>query len=123
MNYVKILTKILKTHLIQARLVQQVTSKNLPRVQKLKNVEKFEKLITSELTYLNDMFKNYNYELKIAGGAVRDLLLDIMPHDVDLATNALPQQMLDMFNRENIRVLNTNGIKHGTVPIRINDKV
>jgi hypothetical protein len=83
----------------------------------------FDQLITDELKLLFELFNKNDFELKIAGGAVRDLLMDKMPHDVDLATNALPTQMLEMFKKENIRVLNSNGLKHGTVPVRINDKV
>ena len=45
------------------------------------------------------------------------------PSDIDLATDALPSQMIDMFKKEKIRILNLKGLKHGTVPVRINDKV
>lgn len=83
----------------------------------------FESILTDELRTLFHVFQKNNYELKIAGGAVRDLLMEIRPHDVDLATNAKPDQMLKMFEQENIRVINLKGIKHGTLPVRINDKV
>lgn len=96
---------------------------DLPEVSKLKSWTKFSRLLTPELITLKRLFDKHNFELKIAGGAVRDLLLDIMPHDIDLASNALPQQMLDMFESEKVRVISVKGIKHGTVPVRINDKV
>lgn len=52
---------------------------------------KMELLITPELTKLVDIFKKYNYEIRIAGGAVRDLLSgEKIPDDVDLATTATP---------------------------------
>lgn len=95
----------------------------LPRVTKLKSVEKLARLLTPELCALREIFDRNKRELKIAGGAVRDLVLDIQPCDVDLATDARPQEMLEIFKRENVRVINSNGIKHGTVPVRINDKV
>lgn len=44
------------------------------------------------------------------------------PTDIDLATTALPEQMKTMFNNENIRMINMNGEKHGTITPRINDK-
>jgi len=72
--------------------------------------------------YLSGLFKKHNFELRIAGGAVRDLLMEIEPNDVDLATDAMPNQMLDLFQREQIRIFNLKGLKHGTVAIRINDK-
>ena len=83
----------------------------------------FQKNLTPELVKLADIFAQYKYELRIAGGAVRDLLMNIEPHDVDLATNALPQQMVDMLTKENVRIFNLNGMKHGTVTVRVNDKV
>jgi len=76
-----------------------------------------------ELNYLFDLFRKYNFELRMAGGAVRDLLLNVKPHDIDFATNALPEQMIEIFTRENVRIINTKGLKHGTLPIRIRDKV
>ena len=54
--------------------------------------------------------------------AFRDLLLGKKPKDLDFATTATPQQMKEMFNKENIRTINTNGEKHGTVTPRINNK-
>lgn len=44
------------------------------------------------------------------------------PTDLDFATTATPQQMKDMFTAETIRMINTNGEKHGTITARINDK-
>jgi tRNA nucleotidyltransferase/poly(A) polymerase len=81
------------------------------------------KIVTEELVYLFELFSKKHFELRIAGGAVRDLLLQKIPNDVDLASNALPEEMLEIFSKEKIRVLNLNGIKHGTIPIRINNRV
>lgn len=83
----------------------------------------FKKILSNDLIYLSGLFKKHNFELRIAGGAVRDLLMEIEPNDVDLATDAMPNQMLDLFQREQIRIFNLKGLKHGTVAIRINDKV
>lgn len=87
------------------------------------NTPLYKSILTDEVLKLSNVFKKYNYELKIAGGAVRDLVLDKSPKDIDFATDALPDQMLDMFEKENIRILNLNGLKHGSLPIRIDDKV
>ena len=83
----------------------------------------FKEILTDELNHLFSVFKKNNFELRIAGGAVRDLLLDKKPYDIDLASNALPEQMIEIFEKEKIRVINLNGLKHGTVPVRINDKL
>lgn len=52
----------------------------------------------------------------------RDILMKKRPTDIDFATPATPEQMKDMFTRENIRLINVNGEKHGTITSRINDK-
>lgn len=80
-------------------------------------------LMTPEMKKLCDLFEKYNYELRIAGGAVRDVLMNKTPHDIDFATTATPSQMKDMFTKEGIRMINMNGEKHGTITARIDDKV
>lgn len=83
----------------------------------------FPSLFFPENVILHKLFERYGYELRIAGGAVRDVLLGLAPKDIDYATNATPNQMVDMFTNENVRMLNRNGESHGTVTARINDKV
>lgn len=75
-----------------------------------------------DISFLFNLFEKYSYKLRIAGGAVRDLLMGNLPKDIDFATDATPDQMKEMFNRENIRMLNMNGEKHGTITIRLNDR-
>lgn len=45
------------------------------------------------------------------------------PKDLDFATTATPQQMKDIFTAEDIRMINMNGEKHGTITPRINNTV
>lgn len=52
----------------------------------------------------------------------RDLLVDKIPTDIDFATTATPTEMKEMFLAENIRMINMNGEKHGTITPRIHDK-
>ncbi|XP_034193041.1 CCA tRNA nucleotidyltransferase 1, mitochondrial [Osmia lignaria lignaria] len=92
-----------------------------PVITKLDNAL-FHSLFTSELNTLAQLFKKRNYELRIAGGAVRDILMGIKPKDLDFATDATPQEMKSMFIEEDVRLINTNGEKHGTITPRINDK-
>lgn len=80
-------------------------------------------LMTPEMKKLCDLFEKYNYEIRIAGGAVRDVLMNKVPHDIDFATTATPNQMKEMFTKEGIRMINMNGEKHGTITARIDDKV
>ena len=82
-----------------------------------------EKIVTDELKTLVAIFVKHQYQIRIAGGAVRDLLSgEKIPDDVDLATTATPTEMKNMFAEENIRTFNEQGEKHGTVTTRINEK-
>ena len=54
------------------------------------------------------------YEAYLVGGCVRDAIRGKVPHDFDLTTNALPDDMLKVF--EDYTVLIT-GIQHGTVTV------
>ena len=54
------------------------------------------------------------FEAYAVGGCVRDSLLGNTPHDFDLTTSALPQQMKEVFS--SYTVLET-GIKHGTLTV------
>lgn len=48
--------------------------------------------------------------------------MNITPTDIDFATTATPKEMIEMFTKENVRMINANGEKHGTVTPRINDE-
>lgn len=54
------------------------------------------------------------YEAYLVGGCVRDLLRGVKPHDWDICTSALPNQVEDSFAGS--RIIET-GLKHGTVTI------
>lgn len=54
------------------------------------------------------------YQAYIVGGSVRDVLLGKEPHDYDITTSALPEEMLELFARDKML---TNGMKHGTVTL------
>lgn len=56
------------------------------------------------------------YEAYIVGGCVRDLILGSVPKDIDITTNALPEQIIRAFAE--FRVIPT-GISHGTVTVLI----
>ncbi len=78
-------------------------------------------LLTPHLLKLAELFKANQYEIRVAGGAVRDILMGIVPHDVDFATTATPEQMKDMFTKAKVRMINSNGEKHGTITARVDD--
>lgn len=47
-----------------------------PIVTNLAEDPLFKSIFTNELNDLVKLFEKYNYEIRIAGGAVRDLLMD-----------------------------------------------
>lgn len=76
------------------------------------------KLINPNLRSLSQMYSDNGFELRIVGGAVRDILLGTKPKDVDLASNATPQQSLKLLADNNVRTIET-GIEHGTITAHI----
>ena len=56
--------------------------------------------------------KGNGYEAFCVGGAVRDLLLGILPFDYDITTSAPPEKVIELFPK-NI----PTGLKHGTVTV------
>lgn len=48
--------------------------------------------------------------------------MGMCPKDIDIATTATPTEMKEIFTKENIRMVNMNGEKHGTITPRINDR-
>ena len=71
-------------------------------------------VITSSIKKLDKVFKSNNYELRIVGGAVRDLALDKTPKDIDLATDATPDEMMEILDKSCIRHI-PSGLEHGTI--------
>ncbi len=63
-----------------------------------------------------DKLEKSGYKAYIVGGAVRDMVLGVPPHDYDVATSASPQEVADVFDK----VINT-GEKYGTVTVIIDD--
>jgi tRNA nucleotidyltransferase (CCA-adding enzyme) len=109
-----------------------------------------QKILTPDLELLHKIFASANFELRIVGGAVRDLVLGKKPKDIDLATNATPTQMVKLgeeyldsikqmssFGSDKFRTIpngyqlwdNPSGVaelgswKHGTVPFIINGEM
>lgn len=78
-------------------------------------------MITPNLRTLFDTFQQYGYELRIVGGAVRDFILSLEPKDIDLCTNAVPDEMIRIAKEQDLRIIPT-GLQHGTVTFVINDE-
>ncbi|MHA1946207.1 MAG: AAA family ATPase [Candidatus Hodarchaeales archaeon] len=63
-----------------------------------------------------ERFQSNNFQVFLVGGSIRDLLRGkTRPNDWDLATDALPSEVISIFSKE-YRVIPT-GLKHGTVTL------
>lgn len=63
-----------------------------------------------------EQLEQAGFEAVVVGGAVRDAILNRPAHDVDVATNALPQEVKAVFERT-VDI----GIQHGTVLVIVPD--
>lgn len=66
-------------------------------------------------------YKEAGHSIRFVGGCVRDSLLGLEVHDIDMATDAIPAQGLMCLEQAGIKVIPT-GIEHGTLTAIIDDK-
>lgn len=116
--------------------------------------EKMALILTPQVKYLADVFDRYKsnnekHEIRVAGGAVRDLLQGSVPHDIDFATTATPTEMHLILEaaidhetsntnsicspgnesagsselKSRLRILQLKGEEHGTLTLRVDDLV
>ena len=78
------------------------------------NLENFNNKFKDAINILKTFNKN-GFEAYFVGGCVRDFLLDKNFSDIDITTNALPEQVKNIFRKS----IDT-GIQHGTVTILVN---
>lgn len=67
--------------------------------------------------HVKEIIQQFNingFEAYAVGGCIRDAVLGLTPHDWDITTSALPEQIKTIFRR----TLDT-GLKHGTVTVMI----
>lgn len=83
------------------------------------------KYVSSEILAILERLESNGFSAFIVGGCVRDMLLGIPPKDFDIATDALPSEVVDVFDNAGYKCLEI-GKKYGTIsvsktPIKIND--
>ncbi len=72
--------------------------------------------ITPELRALRSQFNRAGFDLRLVGGVVRDTVAGITPKDVDLCTDATPDQQQEIYEANGHRWIGT-GLQHGTVTV------
>ena len=78
-------------------------------------------IITPAIKKLDKIFKANDYEVRIVGGAVRDIALGKEPKDIDFATDATPDEMMNMLDKAKVKTVPT-GIEHGTITAVIDNE-
>jgi tRNA nucleotidyltransferase (CCA-adding enzyme) len=73
-----------------------------------------DKLVDPNLLRLSQLYSSNGYDLRIVGGAVRDILQNKEPKDIDLASDATPQESMELLKSNDIKVIET-GLQHGTI--------
>lgn len=75
--------------------------------------------LPNNVKYILNKLNECGYEAYVVGGCVRDSIIGLVPHDWDICTSALPEQIVDVFSDHKII---PTGLKHGTVTVVINDE-
>ena len=68
--------------------------------------------VPEQVKAVMDRLSAAGHDCYLVGGCVRDWLLGRRPHDYDLATDATPQQVMDLFEKTA-----PTGLRHGTVMV------
>lgn len=75
------------------------------------------KLVSSRAARCCETLWQAGFEAYPVGGCVRDLLLGRIPGDWDVTTNALPEQVVNLFDH-----VAATGVKHGTVTVILEEE-
>lgn len=76
----------------------------------------------TEILAIFNAFNNESPDsIRLVGGCVRDMILGYEVSDFDFATKFLPQEIIAILQKNNIRAIPT-GLKYGTISALINDK-
>ena len=70
---------------------------------------------------LSKLYKSFGYQVLFVGGCVRNTILKMPVTDIDLATDAQPEEIIKIAKENNIRFVPT-GLAHGTITLIIDNK-
>ena len=76
-------------------------------------------MIPNDVSFALNNLIAYGFEAYCVGGCVRDILLGCMPHDWDIATSALPNDVKTVFSDYPVFL---TGEKHGTVLVKFHSQ-
>ncbi len=68
--------------------------------------------IPKNITFVLESLEKSGFEAYLVGGCVRDMLMNILPHDYDITTSATPDEIKSVFSHTA-----DTGLRHGTVTV------
>ncbi len=79
-----------------------------------------EMALPKDVQFCLNKLKDAGFDAYVVGGCVRDSLLGLVPDDYDMCTNAKPEEIAKVFQKQE---LVRNGEKHGTIGVVLEKKV
>lgn len=83
---------------------------------------KLNELIPNDIRVLSNLFKSNNHNLFLVGGAVRDVLLNKLPKDFDVATDANPDEIQKILIDANIKQ-QSQGVDFGVIVAKMSEDI
>lgn len=77
-------------------------------------------IIPKDVKYILSVLEKNNFEAFVVGGCVRDSILNRTPKDWDITTNALPDQIKEIFNNEDKFKVLPIGERFGMIAVILN---
>ncbi|EHJ25291.1 tRNA nucleotidyltransferase/poly(A) polymerase family protein [Clostridioides difficile 050-P50-2011] len=97
---------------ILSKLIENISKNILKKNKKVIFMINIE--IPKKVDYIIKELETNGYEAYVVGGCVRDCLLERIPNDWDITTNARPEAVVELFKKTI-----PTGIQHGTVTVMI----
>lgn len=79
-----------------------------------------EQAVNADLLALRAMFQAKGFDIRIVGGAVRDILQGQAPKDIDLCTDAFPDEQQAIYSENGLKHIPT-GVEFGTWTVVLNN--
>ncbi len=77
--------------------------------------------LSNNIKKIFKLFQQFNKQIYLVGGCVRDIVMGNTPHDYDFTTNATPDEMKEIAKSANIEIIPT-GEKYGTLTFHIDNE-
>src|SRR6185369_1702537 len=69
------------------------------------------------LSYLRHLFVAEGFDLRLVGGCVRDMLAGVEPKDIDICTDATPEEQIALYKKYGAIQYVETGLQHGTITV------